>query len=61
MKTSEFSLRLFFSNFEVFHLRVFGLEYSGIMKPQSWKNSEFDQDVLRLVYVIKTNLVKVSY
>ena len=36
------------SSSEVFHFRVFGLGYSAKSKPRGWKNSEFDQNTLRL-------------
>ena len=37
-----------------------GILYSGITKPRSWKNSEFDQDALRLVLISKNDCVRVN-
>ena len=64
-KLKDENLRVFSkaacSNPEVSRLRVFGLVYSAKIKPQSWRNAEFDQNALRLFMLIKTTLIKVSY
>ena len=55
-ENSQFSPRPFDQTPRVFHLRVFGLRYSAKTKPRSWKNSEFDQNALRLVYIDQNDL-----
>ena len=60
MKPSEFSLRPFDQTprFSISEFSVWGIAQKS--KPLSWKNSEFDQNTLRLVYIDKTILIKVS-
>ena len=56
MKPSEFSLRSFDQTprFSISEFSVWGITQKT--KPRSWKNSEFDQNASRLVYIDQNDL-----
>ena len=56
MKTGEFSRRPFDQTrrFSISEFSVWGM--GAKTKPRSWKNSEFDQNAIRLVFVAENDL-----